>query len=472
MKDSFVVNNCSFKASVPTSSANFLKIETKKVDTNYLLSSSKLPPKKNISNNLLVPTRLRNSDIIINNVKKCSSNIKEEGVTIFDIPTKIEATYKDNYNILNIDDIIRKKLRQEKYTELDILKLKYKNLEDQTNYPQNYVTRETTINNMMKIKKEIELIEEGGKLTEYHNKVNDLISAYKKFNGLIKTVSFEISNNDDADDEINNDEEKFEVRNNIIERYLEIAANYIEINIVKISNFKKEICHGCGTSLSKISPNEDGVVRCPNQGCQTENIILVQPRIINEGVYNNNAPESIDNFLKAFMYYQGLQNVKLSENLFSKLDEHFRKIKKPIGDEIKKLPLNSRGMRGDTDHKMMWTALSSIGFSEYFKHSNYICNIYWGWVLPNVMHFRETIINHYNITQQIYNKIPVEERGRDSSLGVPYRLWKHLQLVGHKCYMDEFRIVASRESLNCHDRLWKRMTDEANLIDPSIYYIP
>lgn len=458
MKDSFIVSNCSFKSNTSTSLSNFSKLETKKTVPNNLLVSSKL--------------RYTNNNII-NNVKKCINNTKEEGVTIFDIPDKIEATYKDNYNILNIDDIIRKKLRQEKYTDLDILKIKYKNLEDKTNYPQNYVDRETTINNMMEIKKEIDKIEKGEKLIEYDSKVKDLIYSYKKFNGLIKTVTFEILTEEIDDDDNNYDTEKFEERNNIIERYLEIAANYIQLNIVKINNFKKEVCSGCGISLAKILPNDDGFVRCSNQECQTENIVTVQTRITKEGVYNNtSAPESIDNFLKAFIYYQGLQNVKLNENLFDKLDDHFRKIKKPIGDDIKKLPLNSRGMRGETDHKMMWTALSSIGFSEYFKHSNYICNIYWGWVLPNVMHLREIIIYHYNITQQIYNKIPVEERERDSSLGVPYRLWKHLQLAGHKCYMDEFRIVVSRESLNCHDKLWKRMTEEANLIDPSIYYIP
>ena len=454
MKDSYIISNCSFKSSISTSSANFSKIETK----------------KSVSDNKLISSRLRNTNTsIINNVKKCSSSVKEEGVKIFDIPEKIEATYKDNYNILNIDDIIRKKLNQEKYTDLSNLKIKYKNLEEQTNRPQNFVARETAINKMMKIKNEI-----GENLITYENKVKDLIVSYKKFNGLIKTVSFEISDdNKEEIDDNNYDIEKFEERNNIIEKYLEIASNYIDINIVKINNFRKEICCGCGISLSKILPNDDGFVRCPDQECQTENIVTVHTKIIKEGIYNNgNTPESIDNFLKAFIYYQGLQNVKLNENLYTKLDDHFRKIKRPTGDEIKKLPLTSRGMRGDTDHKMMWTALSSIGFSEYFKHSNYICNIYWGWVLPNVMHLKELIINHYNITQQIFNKIPVEERERDSSLGVPYRLWRHLQLAGHDCHMSEFKIVVNRESLNCHDKLWKRMTEEANLIDPSIYYIP
>lgn len=459
MNESRIVSNCSFKSSLSTSSANFSKIETK----------------KSVSKDSLIYLQLRNTNNnIINNVKKCGNNLKE-GVTIFDIPDKIEATYKDNYNILNIDDIIKKKLKQEKYTHLDDLKVKYKNLEHQTNHPQNYVTREMTINKMMQIKTEIDKIERGENLIAYEDKVKDLISSYKKYNGLVKTVSFEVLDNDDDDetDDSNHDYQKFEERNNIIEKYLEIASNYININIVKINNSKKEICCGCGAQLSKILPNDDGFVRCPDQDCQTENIMTVHTKITKEGIYNNGStPESIDNFLKAFIYYQGLQSVKLHESLLTKLDDHFKKMKRPTGDQIKKLPLTSRGMRGDTDHKMMWTALSAIGFSEYFKHSNYICNIYWGWVLPNVMHLKELIISHYNITQQIFNKIPVEERERDSSLGVPYRLWRHLQLAGHECYIDEFKIVVNRESLNCHDKLWKRMTEEANSIDPSIYYIP
>lgn len=457
MKNSYTIDSCSFKSNLSTSSVNSKKLDNKIFLPNKLLTSS----------------RLQSSTNIINNIKKCDKKKeKEEGVTLYDIPDKIEATYKDNYNILNIDDIIRKKLKQEKYTNLDELKLKYKNLEHSTNCPQTYVTRQTMINKMTEIKKEIDKIENGEKLIDYDNKVKDLITSYKQYNGLIKTVSFKISNEDDEMEDDDYDIEGFEARNNIIEKYLEIASNYININVIKVSDSKKEACCGCGGSLSKVTPNDDGFVRCPNQDCQTENIVTVYTKITKEGIYNSNIPESIDNFLKAFIYYQGLQNIKLPDILFVKLDEHFRKIKKPIGDDIKELPLNKRGMRGETDHKMMWTALSAIGYSEYFKHTNYICNIYWGWVLPNVMHFKELIIYHYNITQQIFNKIPIEERLRSSSLGVPYRLWRHLQLVGHECYIDEFRIVANRESLDCHDKLWKRMTEEANLIDSSIYYIP
>jgi len=455
MKNSYTVDSCSFKSNISTVSNSFRKLENN----------------KSIPNNLLVSSRSHSSANIINNIKKCDKK-KEEGVTLFAIPDKIEATYKDNYNILNIDDIIRKKLKQEKYTDLDDLKLKYKKLEHLTNCPQNYVARQTTINKMNEIKKEIDKIENGEKLIDYDKKVNELINSYKQYNGLVKTISFKISNDEDEMDDEDYDIEGFEARNNIIERYLEIASNYINISVIKVNSSKKEVCYGCGQSLSKITPNDDGFVRCTNQDCQTENIVTVYTKITKEGIYNNNIPESIDNFLKAYVYYQGLQNIKLPDILFNKLDEHFMKIKKPIGEQVKKLSLNKRGMRGETDHKMMWTALSIIGYSEYFKHSNYICNIYWGWVLPDVMHFKELIIYHYNITQQIFNKIPIEERLRSSSLGVPYRLWRHLQLVGHECYIDEFRIVADRESLDRQDKLWKRMTEEANLIDSSIYYIP
>jgi hypothetical protein len=413
-----------------------------------------------------------NSENIINSVKKCSNSSGEDGVIIYDIPDKIEGTYKDNYNIVNVDDIIRKKLRQEKYKHLENLKAKYKNLEIMSLTPQNYVARETTINSMNAIQKEIDNIEIGEKLRIYDEKTRDLIKEYKKYNGLIKTVSFD---NNTEDDYIYDEKtfEKFRNRIIIIEKYLEIASLYINVSIIKINAPSKEICCGCGGSLAKIPPSDDGFVRCPEEDCQTENIVIVQNKIIKEGVYStNNATESIDNFMKAFMYYQGLQNVKLPDNLFIKLDEYFRKIKRPTGEEIMKLPLTSRGRRGDTDHKMIWSALSAIGYPEHYKHSNYICHKYWGWELPNVMHLKDIITYHYNVTEKIYKDIPVSERQRDSSLGIPYRLWRHLQLAGHECYSHEFKIVTNTDSLNCHDRLWKRMTEEANLIDPSIYYIP
>ena len=119
---------------------------------------------------------------------------------------------------------------------------------------------------------------------------------------------------------------------------------------------------------------------------------------------------------------------------------------------------------------MLWTAISEIGHSAYYEDANLIGHLYWGWTLPNVMHHKETIISHYNKTQKVFYQIPPEERCRNSSLGTQYRLWRHLQLVGHECYMDEFKIAGNSESIRNHNRLWKLMCEGCN--DPTINYNP
>lgn len=438
--------------------------------------SSNLPTIKPASRDdaLFKTLSLRNADdyMFSDAIKHITPTTHKEEI-IEDIPDKIEATYKDDYNIVYVDGIIRKKLQQEKYSYLEGLKSKYLRYEAMTKEAQNYVMREKTLNNMKKIKEEMNKIENGEKLREYDEQVKDIISSYKKYNGLIKTISFGLDDDDktcDLDEQTN---KKFKERIVLIEKYLAIAVNYININIIKINVTQKDVCSGCGISLSNLLTEDDDFIRCPDSNCQTENIIIVKNKIVKDIVHNTGSnAESIENFLRAFTYYQGLQNIKLPDDLFIKLDDYFKKLKRPSGNEIKKYPLNSRGRRFDTDHKMIWSALSIIGYSDLYKHSNYICSLYWGWKLPNVMHLKETIIYHYNITQKIYDDIPIEERQRDSSLGVPYRLWRHLQLAGHECYFDEFKIVINGESLNCHERLWKRMTEEGNKIDPSIYYIP
>jgi hypothetical protein len=179
--------------------------------------------------------------------------------------------------------------------------------------------------------------------------------------------------------------------------------------------------------------------------------------------------DSIDNFLKAFTRYQGLQSDCPNEKLYEELDEYFRRQNLPLGHEIRQLPLNERGRRGNTNHLMLWTALSAIERSAYYEDSNLIGHIYWGWTLPDVNQYRERIITHYNKTQKVFYEIPPEQRGRSSSLGTQYRLWRHLQLVGHDCRMDEFRIATNEDSLRTHDYLWRLMCEGAD--DPDIYYI-
>lgn len=386
-----------------------------------------------------------------------------------DIPTKISGTYDEDYNIVYVDGIIRKKLKQEKYSYLQNLKSRYNSLESVSLQPQTYVMREKTLLNMEKLQKEINQIETGEKLEIYDRSVSAILAEYKQYSGTVKTVVFEME--DDKHYKEMNDDLRHRI--SLIEQYLDIASKYIQIDVIRNNTRPADICNGCGGSLAKVAPNEEGTIRCPNEECQTEHNIIILAKLSKDGsrinTNNNTDDESIDNFMRAFIRYQGLQAEQPDESLYDELDEYFERHDRPIGEEIRKLPLNSYGRRGDTDHKMLWTALSHIGRSEYYEDANLIGHIYWGWTLPDVMRYKEIIISHYNKTQKVFYQIPPEERGRNSSLGTQYRLWRHLQLVGHECYMEEFKIAENADSLRTHNKLWRLMCEGAN--DNDIYYI-
>src|SRR5918993_216030 len=90
--------------------------------------SSNLPTSKPASrDNVLFKTlSLRNTDdYMFLDARKHITPIVNKEEKIEDIPDKIEATYKDDYNIIYVDGIIRRKLQQEKYSYLEGLKLKY-----------------------------------------------------------------------------------------------------------------------------------------------------------------------------------------------------------------------------------------------------------------------------------------------------------------------------------------------------------
>lgn len=415
----------------------------------------------------LLDDNLGDMDIVDTRSLTTQTNSTKQKQIVEELPTKITGTYNENYNILYIDGIIRKKLEHEKYSHLTSLKNRLSNLNNMKMQSQTWLMRERTMDNIKRVEFEIREIESGQRLLQYNQKVSHLITEYKKYGGIVKNVVF--GNEEEAYKSITDDVRK---RLAIIDEYLDIASEYITLDIIKINNIPNDICIGCGTSLAKVATTDDGTIRCPNGECQIEHRSIIMTKSAKDAsrinTNNNNDDESIENFRKAFARYQGLQN-KPDDKLYKDLDDYFIRCGRPIGDDIKLLPLNNRGRRGDTNHKMLLSALSETGHSEYYEDVNLIGHEYWGWELPNVAHLKEQIERDYIETQKAYYQIPKDERLRNSSLGTQYRLWRHLQLRGHVCYMDEFKIAENNDSIRIHHKLWRQMCDGCH--NPDIYYI-
>jgi hypothetical protein len=407
------------------------------------------------------------SGIVVRTVTNTTSNTTRE--VLEEIPKKLTITYSQDYNILSVDDIIRKKLRQEKYTRLPLLKKQLEELKSIANKVQTYISRLQTMEMIRDIEQDILKIESGMNITDYDSVVGEYLCEYRKFDNHVKTRVFGM---DDEKFTFQDLDEESRRRIYLIDAYLNIASRYIEIEVNRINCVQSDACIVCGTDLAMIAPSEEGCIRCPNPECLTEHTMISMGKSSKDNsriCLNTSEDESIENFLRAFIRYQGMQLDGPPDSLYDELDDYFIMQGLPTGEEISGLPLNDRGRRGNTNPKMLWKALSEIGRAEYYEDANLIGKLYWGWELPDIMMFRETIVDHYNKTQKVFYEIPSEERCRTSSLGTQYRLWRHLQLVGHDCHMDEFKIAENTDSLRIHNKLWRLMCEGTN--DPAIYYI-
>lgn len=381
-------------------------------------------------------------------------------------PISITGTYIEDYNICSIDDIIKNKLKEEEIYYLPILKSSILYLEEELKLRHDLINYNRIKSDISRYVKIIKDVKSGKRYNDYINLTKDIIDEYASIRSDIKELDFHEIMNPKVS-EVEADRKIY-----LIERYLEIAKKYIDIDVSRVRLEEDYICQNCSASLKDLIPDENGIITCEVKECQTEHNISTNISS-KKDVYksnNSNSDDSIDNFMKAFYAYQGIVKMSKEEEkeICELLDEFFTSIGRPIGEEIKKLPLNKRGLRGDTNHKMMHMALSKINKTRHYRYTNYIGSIYWGWKLPNVSHLEEIIKRDYMKTQAAYNQIPKDLKERSSSLGTHYRLYRHLRLRGHKCHMDEFKIAENDKSTRIHENSW-RLTCELTE-DPEIYY--
>ena len=246
------------------------------------------------------------------------------------------------------------------------------------------------------------------------------------------------------------------------EIYLDFCSKFIMIERIKnISNEFK--CKGCGVSLEDLHEEREGFLICDICSCINSYLIPNQyVRDIEKHMFY--LDEDTNNFIKILDKFEGKTTLILDKSFFQMLDDYFLDIGGVKGEEIKKLPLNSKGKKDGTSRKMLWNALEKIGYSQYYDETSYIANLYWGWSLPDLKNYKDQILRDYQSTQNSWNLIKTEYK-RTASLGTQYRLYVHLLAAGYPhCEKEDFKIQENVESLRLHNDAWKKMCEMSNVL--------
>ena len=371
-----------------------------------------------------------------------------------EIPDHIIVKYSTDYNILEIDLIIKKRFESMKKKSIDQLMAKITGEEIKLSRLQSGVERKASTALKEKWGKEVRELQNDEARDRYVIQSALLVEKYKKLGFKRKIVDFTST----VKEELSDDDD---VRQEIISRYLEIARRYIEIDVIRIVD-DDHCCPGCGMSDEEISIDDAGIQCCPN--CGIEHFFINNKANLNSDQEpqsnSRNNYSNAETFFKGLLRFQGKQTNRLPLNLMPKLDEYFSRLGLPIGDDIKKLDLLEDGTKSGTSLRMMEKALREKGSADCYEDLNLICHLYWGWKLPDISHLEEIIMDDYNKTQKVFECM---KKGKKSSLNGEYRRFKHLELRWDKCKAEMFRILATRESIEKTEVLWEQMCLGAGL---------
>jgi hypothetical protein len=301
----------------------------------------------------------------------------------------------------------------------------------------------------------------------YINQTKNLLLEYSKIRPLKKIIKFKQSSK--HIDEIIPDENSVnEARHEIISQYLEIAKEYIEINLIR-SIDNSNTCKTCSSNLKEFIENED-LRLCPFCNTELDNFSKVVLSCENESknLYRNNYSDET-NFDKAILRFEGKQKNKIPSELFPMLDKHFLSSGYYNAETIKKWQYNEdenekfcviNDNKIIANREILYEALTKTKNSTYYNDINLILHLYWNFKLPDLSPIKEKLKEDYAKTQKVFVNM---EKERTSSLNCDFRLYKHLQLCGYKCKTTQFKIIKTPEIRAEYEILWKKMCDGAGL---------
>ncbi len=416
------------------------------------------------------PRRLKSFNIYLTDDDNVES-VNEYNDTL---PDKIEGTYKYDFNIMDIHDLIIKRFERQKNQDVKILEERLETENIKMKDRQNMVERKSSLRIVEKITETIDNIISGKDFHTYVNKIQPLIEEYNIIGSLSKIISFATNKkkNEEEEEAAPEDQNTQNQRHKVIFDFIEIARRYIQIDLIREMN-DSNICFHCNFKLDDINTDldETGVSVCPN--CMIERISVVRSRFYQDNTRTNNSGNNYEdraNFEKVVMRYQGKQPDKPPPELYIALHKHFTEKELPkidIHDDglyqyisveyIKNhIPMNTDGEKEGTSRSLMYKALKDTGNSNYYDHINLVLHEVWGWELPDINHLEDIIMDDYDKSQRIYEVLP---KDRKSSLNSQFRLFKHLRRLGYYCKSRDFRIPTTHDILEFHENIWAKMCE-------------
>ena len=253
----------------------------------------------------------------------------------------------------------------------------------------------------------------------------------------------EIKNNREEDPYNKEIKNIYENKKEIMDKYFSIVNKDYKGHLPsKLNDKNHEVCKNCNEA--RIFDSVHGVLVCPNCGCQEKILIdsdtpsyKEPPREITYFAYKkiNHANEFLSQF-------QAKESTDINSEVFEKILEE---LKKEHYLDISNI----------TTHKVR-EILKKLELTKYYEHCHYITNRITGKPAPTLSSdLEEKLRNMFKEVQGPWIDYCPSERANFFSY--PYIFYKFFQLLDKDEYLPYCRLLKSREKLQEHDEVWRKI---------------
>lgn len=242
----------------------------------------------------------------------------------------------------------------------------------------------------------------------------------------------------------------------IVERYLSVASQYVDIEYEKPSKTKRIVCANC-SNKKEFDILDGNTYVCTE--CYAKQYIMK----------HNSCYSDIDrvNISSKYMYdpkihfrdcikqYQGKQNCTIPQKVYDDLEDQFERHHLLVSD-----PGDSQEVRFKkiTKNNIM-IFLKELGYSKHYENVHLIHYMLTGVKPDDISHLEDQLLDDFDVLIDLYHK-RFKDIKRKNFINTQYVLYQLLRRHKHSCKKEEFIILKTIDRKLFHDDICKTLFQE------------
>lgn len=357
---------------------------------------------------------------------------------------KKKEVENEKYDILQLDEKIKRSI-QEETKKLDDYKEKLRDIKENLyNQSLQYRKRKELDQEKLTLEKKIRDLESNNMFSEYICISQKLIKEYMQLLSIPVNISFFVKKKESSDTDDKKDD--------LLEKFLDIAKKYIPIKTFKKEFQKKLICE-CGNT-SDFTHSEN-TVTCEVCGIEN-NTYTIQTNFKDIDRVNLSQKYKYSKrvyFRDTVNRYEGKQNKKINKKVYDNVEVWLEKHNLLVHGEN----FHEKHSKISKDH--IYMALSETGHNLHYEDINLLHNQFTGCPCPDISSVRNELFEDFDKVMAIYETLDVD---RVNSLNSQYILYQLLRRRKIKVKEEDFGMLKTRDRLIDYDEIYSKI---ANILE-------